>query len=287
MEETGRSTIRYRFVTTSRSTQNGHTRARRPAIRRLGGTTTGRRCTPIVAAAILGFGLLIGLVWSIPPSLTEPDADLQLQSVLSNPIPSFLTTAPAGSGSAADRRGLVPTDPPRALGKPVAASHNAMTSAPPGGIPIRVFFSRRPGSESAYSSVFPVSRVAPDRAVATAALARLIEGPTAAERSAGYFSELGSALTGPSSCAGQDFRIAIADGTATVRFCRAIKSGGIGQDARTRSQIEATLRQFPTIRTVKLIASSGHCLFDGSGQDRCLGTSTASAPKPGSSTAAR
>ena len=132
------------------------------------------------------------------------------------------------------------------------------------------FFSRRPDSDAAFSAVFPVSRVAPDRAVATAALAALIAGPTPAERAAGYFSEFGGALTGPSSCSGRDFGIALASGTATVRFCRTVTSGGVGQDARMRAQIEATLRQFPTIRAVRLLGRSGHCLFDASGQDRCL-----------------
>jgi hypothetical protein len=236
--------------------------------------------------AILAVGLFLGLVRAMPGS-PESEADLQLQGIWSDPVPSFLTSGPAEPRNISDQRGLVPAEPPRALGQPYTASRDAMTSAPKGGIPIRVFFSRRPSSESAHAAVFPVSRMAADRAVATAALARLIDGPTAAERAAGYYSELGDALTGPSSCSGQDFRIAIADGTATVRFCRAITSGGVGQDARTRSQIEATLRQFPTIRSVRLVASSGHCLFDGSGQDRCLGTPTAPAPKPGSPTATR
>ena len=90
---------------------------------------------------------------------------------------------------------------------------------------------------------------------------------------------LTAALTGPSSCSGRDFGIALASGTATVRFCRTLTSGGVGQDARMRAQIETTLRQFPTIRAVRLLGRSGHCLFDESGQDRCLANARPVAPQ--------
>jgi hypothetical protein len=173
------------------------------------------------------------------------------------------------------------------VGVPVADRGDAQAGAPRGGVPVRVFFSRRPESDSAFASVFPVSRVAPDRAVATAALAALIEGPNAAERAAGYFSELNGALTGPSSCSGKDFRIAIEDGRATVRFCRAMRSGGVGQDARMRAQIEATLRQFRTIGAVRVIGSDGRCLFDQSGRDRCPTGPAAAGPKPPAQTEER
>jgi hypothetical protein len=207
--------------------------------------------------------------------------------VFSDPIPSFLAPGFAVPEAPAARRGLVPTDPPRTLGVPVAAKSDGKASAVRGGIPVRVFFSRRPDSESAFTNVFPVARIAADRAVATAALAGLIKGPTPAERADGYFSELGGALTGVSSCAGRDFRIAIENGTATVRFCRAVTSSGVGQDARIRSQIEATLRQFTTVRSVRLLGSNGRCLFDQSGQDRCLASPAAAAPMPVPRTAAR
>jgi spore germination protein GerM len=131
-----------------------------------------------------------------------------------------------------------------------------------------------------------VKRTAPDRGVATAALAELIDGPTTEERAAGYYSELGRALSGPSSCDGRDFQLAIRDGVATVRFCRSMTSAGIGQDARVRAQIEATLTQFSTIRSVRLLGVDGHCLFDESGQDRCLATATAAA-QPARTTASR
>jgi hypothetical protein len=222
--------------------------------------------------------VLLGLGLATPTAPVDPDADLLSQSLWNDPVPAFLAPSLGVRGTAPVRGGLVPSSPPRALGVAVVGQGDAEAGAARGGVPVRVFFSRRPQSDSAFASVFPVSRVAPDRAVATAALAALIDGPTAAERAAGYFSELDGALTGPSSCSGQDFRIAIEDGRATVRFCRAMRSGGVGQDARMGAQIEATLRQFRTISAVRLIGDDGRCLFDQSGQARCSAGSAAPAP---------
>jgi hypothetical protein len=137
-------------------------------------------------------------------------------------------------------------------------------------IPVQVYFSRRPEADENWTAVFPVQRYAPDLRVATFALNSLVAGPTRDEQAMGYFSELGGMLTGPSHCYGQDFRVSIADGLATVQFCRDVTSAGVGQDARTRVQIEATLLQFPTVQRVRLLTLDGHCLFDQSGQDLCL-----------------
>ena len=72
---------------------------------------------------------------------------------------------------------------------------------------------------------------------------------------AGYFSEVGQMLVGPSSCGEDDLSIRIVSGVATVRLCRDFSSAGIGQDARAQSAFEATLKQFPTIQTVILLFS--------------------------------
>lgn len=205
--------------------------------------------------------------------MAGPDmgADLLTQALWREPMPPFVVAGPAVREAPPVGRGLLPTAPPKALGAPATARGGAKAAPAIGGSTVQVYFSRRPGSESSPSSVYPVSRVAADRAVATAALAALVEGPNAAERAAGYYSELGGALTGPSTCSGRDFGIAIADGTATVRFCRAVASAGGARDARIQSQIEATLRQFSTIRTVRLLANDGGCLFGRSEVDRCEG----------------
>lgn len=158
---------------------------------------------------------------------------------MARPAPPFLASAPGVAVAPAVGHGLIPTDPPRALGVPAAARADTEAPARTGGAPIRVYFSRRPASQAASSA----------------------------------------ALTGASSCSGRDFQIAIADGTATVRFCHAVAPSGAGRDARVRAQIDATLRQFPTIRAVRLIGSTGRCLFDLSGQDRCSGPPVQ--PRPG------
>jgi hypothetical protein len=139
---------------------------------------------------------------------------------------------------------------------------------------IEVYFSRRPESDHDFTAVFPAARRAPDAGVATGALRELIAGPTLEEAAQGYFSELGTMFVGPSNCGDHDFTIRIENGpeggTATVRFCRTVTSAGIGQDARVQSALEATLRQFPTIQRVRLLDPAGDCLFDMSGENRCL-----------------
>jgi hypothetical protein len=120
--------------------------------------------------------------------------------------------------------------------------------------------------------VFPVDRIAPDQGVAGAALRALIAGPTDDEKAAGFFSELGGMLVGPSGCGGADFNLRIDAGIATVRFCRLVTSAGVGQDGRTRSTVEATLRQFPTVQQVRLLTTDGDCVFDMSGANLCFST---------------
>jgi hypothetical protein len=267
------------FVTTSRSRpptpprrrpQTGWGRGDRPVRRPIGAT---------LAVGILGVAVWLGLGLATPTAPPDMGSGVLAQAVFGDPIPSFLAPGFAVREAPAARRGLVPTDPPRALVVPTVTTGGTRATAGEVSIPVRVFFSRRPDSERSASAVFPVSRVAPDRAVATAALAALIEGPDAAERAAGYYSELGGALTGPSTCSGRDFRIAIEDGTASVRFCRAVASAGVGRDARMRAQVEATLRQFRTIRSIRLLGSDGRCLFERSGQDRCPAGQAPGAPE--------
>ena len=176
--------------------------------------------------------------------------------------------------SAAEGPGVGAAREPRAS----AAQQPATGSAPEpaqvrqAGREVRVFFSRRPESDDDFTAVFPVTRTAPDAGIAAAALRALIAGPTPAEAVGGYFSELGSMLVGPSTCGGPDFTIRIDAGLATVRFCREISSAGIGQDARAQSALQATLRQFSTVQRVRLLGPNGDCLFDMSGENRCLAT---------------
>ncbi len=149
--------------------------------------------------------------------------------------------------------------------------------------PIKVFFSHFPQSTNNSTAVFPVDRVSPTLGVGTFAIQLLIAGPTTDEHNAGYFSELNSLLSGASYCSapfptgGPDFTLTLnkkgnvtETGTATLRFCRTTSSPGIGADARVKAEINATLKQFSSIKKVVILNKDGHCFADTIGQDLCL-----------------
>jgi hypothetical protein len=152
------------------------------------------------------------------------------------------------------------------------------------GAPVLVYFSKSPESLNDPTAAFPVERMVPSAAVATYAIQLLIAGPTQEERGSGYFSELNSLFTGPSTCSngsnptgGPDFTLSLnkegsttAQGTATLQFCRPTSSPGIGADARITAEITKALTQFSTITTVVILLRNGHCFGDESGLDRCL-----------------
>jgi hypothetical protein len=184
----------------------------------------------------------------------------------------------AACGSSATMGGTSPT-------ATTAASPTTAATATPGlsGYPIQVYFSKTPDSENNVSAVFPVKRVSPTQQVETFSIQFLIAGPTPEERVAGYYSELNALLNGLSQCrsigpvGGPDFTLTLnmkgttaEQGTATLKFCRATQSPGIGADARVLSEIKATLLQFSTIKKVVVLDVQGHCFGDLSGQDRCL-----------------
>jgi Sporulation and spore germination len=170
------------------------------------------------------------------------------------------------------------------LPRPVVGSASpSSTTSTQESYPVKVYFSKFPDSLTRFDAVFPVDRVSPTKAVATFAIQLLIAGPTLTERSQGYFSELNSLFTGPSTCSapyptgGPDFKLNLnkkgsvdEPGTATLQFCRATSSPGIGADARVQTQITATLKQFPSIKKVVIFDKDGHCFADPSGQNRCL-----------------
>lgn len=195
-----------------------------------------------------------------------------VRTVIALTFPTLILVACSGNVIAPPTSEAAATSPPQ-----TSNSSNVK------GYPITVYFSKFPESETKFDAVFPVDRVSPTLGVANFALQLLIAGPTTEERNAGYFSELNSILTGPSSCSapyptgGPDFKLALnmkgsteEQGTATVRFCRATSSPGIGADSRIQTEINATLKQFPNIKKVVILDKDGHCFADGSGQDRCL-----------------
>jgi hypothetical protein len=161
---------------------------------------------------------------------------------------------------------------------------NPSLTATPTPSPVLVYFSKNPESLNDPTAVFPLQRVAPNSAVATYAIQQLIAGPTLEERGAGYFSELNSLFTGPSTCSngsnptgGPDFTLTLnkkgsttEQGTATLQFCRPTSSPGVGADARVTAEITKALTQFSTITKVVILLRNGHCFGDESGLDRCL-----------------
>lgn len=99
------------------------------------------------------------------------------------------------------------------------------------------------------SAVFPVPRTVPKTSgVATAALHQLFAGPTPQEREAGYRSFFSAAT------AGLLQGVRVRNGTAYVNLhdLRDTLSGATSScgAAEFQSQVERTLRQFPTVRRV-------------------------------------
>src|ERR1051326_3035866 len=167
------------------------------------------------------------------------------------------------SACAAGTGGTGAATPTSAQVSPTAQATPTATSTA-SGTTIKVYFSKFPVStDTDFTAVFPVNRIAPTTGVATFSIQMLIAGPTLEERDQGYFSELNSILTGPSTCngahptGGPDFTIILdkkgstsETGTATLKFCRQTQSPGIGDDARIMAEITATLKQFANVKKV-------------------------------------
>lgn len=114
---------------------------------------------------------------------------------------------------------------------------------------VRVWFSN-PGLEPEpridCGVVFPVSRtVAWTPAPARAALEALLAGPTDAERSSGYVTNLNPGVAVRS--------VVIRDGVAVVDFSAGMeRSGGACLVTAIRAQVESTLTQFPGVSSVRI-----------------------------------
>ncbi|MEV4219991.1 GerMN domain-containing protein [Nonomuraea sp. NPDC049725] len=126
------------------------------------------------------------------------------------------------------------------------------------GTTVKVYFSTGNGFPG---KVVAVKRIAPHSGVARFAVEQLIKGPTAAEHRRGLRSELGKQIRGRSDC-GADFSLTIKSGTATLRFCRTVWGNGVGGDARILRTIDATLKQFRSVKKVVTLDKKGRCLFD-------------------------
>jgi hypothetical protein len=178
--------------------------------------------------------------------------------------------------------GATTSAPPAATATATAAATATATTKPApttttGGYAVVVYFSKLPASDSDPSKVFAVSRTSLTLGVATYAIGQLLAGPTAAEKSAGYYTEWVGALSGTSNCGGADFKITLdhrgtvaAPGVATLQFCRETSIPGELAGARMTATAQATLLQFSNIHKVVILNSSGACFDDLSGLNLCL-----------------
>lgn len=132
---------------------------------------------------------------------------------------------------------------------------------------VKVFFPKDPQSYRDFSYVEPVWRTTSSQGVARFAIEQLIAGPQAAEKQKGF--AIAIKLGGNSNC-GADFSLSVTSGVARLKFCRDVVSAGVGDDARAKSSLEATLKQFTAVKKVVLLNKSGNCLGDMSGENTCL-----------------
>lgn len=188
-------------------------------------------------------------------------------------LPACAGTPTGGAGAT-----VTPASGPTATATTTtSATPTIAVTKTPGGYAVKVYFAQHPASDDDPTKVFPVARVSPTLGVATYAISQLLAGPTAAEKSAGYYTPWAGALTGASNCGGADFTIALdhrgttpATGVATLRFCRETQIPGELAGARMEATAKATLLQFANIKSVVILNYQGACFDDLSGLNRCL-----------------
>lgn len=132
---------------------------------------------------------------------------------------------------------------------------------------VKVFFPKNPPTAQNLTDVEAVWRTTESKSVATFAMEQLIAGPQVAERQKGLADAV--KLSGNSNC-GRDFTLSVTNGVAKLKFCKNVVSAGVGDDARTKSAINATLKQFPTVKSTLILDRNGNCLADQSGENLCL-----------------
>lgn len=164
---------------------------------------------------------------------------------------------------------------PLAVHSNISALELASTNTPPNGVAsekarlytVKVFFPKQPQSNNDLNYVELVSRTTRSQSLTRFAVEQLIAGPTRDERQKGFAEAI--QLRGSSNCA-NDFNLSISQGAARLQFCKTIVSAGVGADARTKSSITATLKQFKGVQSVIILDKNGNCFGDMSGDNRCL-----------------
>jgi Sporulation and spore germination len=139
--------------------------------------------------------------------------------------------------------------PPTATGVTTAPTPSAGPTTPQAQtMTVRVYFHEQaPGPESDPGKVVPVSRTVPrSPKVATAALNELLRGPTAGERAAGYWSFFSDDTAGML----RSVRVTGGTGFADFRDFRRLLPNATSSYGSTAllAELDATLRQFPTIK---------------------------------------
>lgn len=191
-------------------------------------------------------------------------------------ITLFMLSACAATTPGSDGAGAIGDSTPTTAAAPTATTAPAATKA--SGTPVLVYFSKHPDSDNNVNAVFSVGRVSPDLGVAKFSLQQLIAGPIASEKTAGYYTELTTSLSGASNCGGADFLLypdhkgatTAAPGTMTIKFCRSIQLAGDLTGARITAQITRTMLQFSNIQHVVILTNDGGCFNDFQGANACL-----------------
>jgi hypothetical protein len=131
---------------------------------------------------------------------------------------------------------------------------------------VKVYFSKHPESDNDPARVFAVTRQSPSLGVANFAVTETLKGPTAAEKTAGYF----TTVRLRNSTNAQDFRLSILNGTATLQFMKPFDHLGVVADGQASSELKASLLQFGSVKKVIILNYQGNCEFDLSGMNLCL-----------------
>lgn len=132
---------------------------------------------------------------------------------------------------------------------------------------VKVFLPKNPKNNQNPSYVEPVLRTTQRGDVLKYSIEQVIAGPSSNEIKQGFLKPI--QLKGNSNC-GSNFTISLSGGVARLKFCKAVISAGIGSDARAKSSLESTLKQFSTVKSVVILTNSGDCLGDESGENFCL-----------------
>jgi len=161
-------------------------------------------------------------------------------------------TSPAGTSQKTN-----PVSPPPASG-------SQPSTETPKTYLVKIYFAKHPQSDNNPSLTFPVNRTSASLGVARFAISEVLKGPSANEQASGYFTTV-RLRDDPSNCSGQDFKIAIVNSSATLQFCRQFDHLGVVADGQAKSEIEATLKQFSSVKKVIILNKGGRCEFDLSG----------------------